>query len=162
MTHQENDHQQSTSLKKLHKFQENTEVDHNDSTVWTFLEISQLNRLLCDISCLECGSSLSVSLGTHLGLAREMTLKCNDCDYKQQQFTSRLGKAERQKDGFEVNSCGILFTHEIGLGYASLNKLGAVYGMLNMCEKTFQKKDMAVCNTIDPAVVAVIETVVIL
>ena len=65
-------------------------------------------------------------------------------DYKQQQFTSPwLGKAERQNDGFEVNSCGILITHEIGLGYASLNKLCAVYGMPNTCEKTFQKKDKA-------------------
>ena len=90
-----------------------------------------------------------------------MTLKCSDCDYKQQQLTSpRLGKAERQNDGFEANSRGILFTHEIGLGYASLNKLCAVYGMLNMCEKTFQKKDKAVCNTIDAAAVAAIETVV--
>ena len=160
-SHQENDHRQSTSSKKLHKFQENTEVDHTDSTVWTFLEIGQLNRLLCDIACPECGSSLSVSLGTHLGLAREMTLKGSDCDYKQQQFTSpRLGKAERQNDGFEVNSHGILFTHEIGLGYASLNKLCAVYGMPNMCEFFLQKKDKAVCNTIDAAAVATLETVV--
>ena len=40
-----------------------------------------------------------------------------------------------------MNSRGILFTHEIALGYASLNKLCAVYGMPNMCEKNFQKKD---------------------
>ena len=59
-----------------------------------------------------------------------------------------------------MNSRGILFTHEIGLGYASLNKLCAVYGMPNMCETTFQKKDKAVCNTIDAAAVATIETVV--
>ena len=32
--------------------------------------------------------------------------------------------------------------------------------MPNMCEKTFQKKDKAVCNTIDAAAVATIETVV--
>jgi len=62
-------------------------------------------------------------------------------DYKQQQFTSPLlGKAERQNDGFEVNSRGILFTHEIGLGHASLKKLCAVYGMPNMCEKNFPEK----------------------
>ena len=84
-SHQENDHRQSTLSKKLHKVWENTEADHIDSTVWTFLEIGQLNRLLCDITCPECGSSLSVSLGTNLGLAQEMTLKCSDCDYKQQQ-----------------------------------------------------------------------------
>ena len=86
-SHQENDHRQSTLSKKLYKFWENTEDDHTDSTVWMFLEIGQLNRLLCDIACPECGSSLSVSLETHLGLAREMTLKCSDweCDYKQQQ-----------------------------------------------------------------------------
>ena len=59
-----------------------------------------------------------------------------------------------------MNSRGILFTHEIALGYASLNKLCAVYGMPNMCETTFQKKDKAVCNTIDAAAVATIETVV--
>ena len=82
---QENDHRQSTLSKKLHKFQENAEADHTDSTVWMFLEIGQLNRLLCDIACPECGSSLSVSLGTHLGLARKMSLKCSDCECKQQQ-----------------------------------------------------------------------------
>ena len=59
-----------------------------------------------------------------------------------------------------MNSRGILFTHEIGLGYASLNKLCAVYGMPNMCEKTVQKKDKAVCNTIDAAAVATTETAV--
>ena len=84
---------------------------------------------------------MSVSLGTYLGLAREMTLKCSDCDYKQQQLTSpRFGKAEKQNDGFEVNSCGILFMHGIGLGYASLNKLCAMYGMTNMCEKKNSEK----------------------
>ena len=59
-----------------------------------------------------------------------------------------------------MNSHRILFTHETGLGYASLNKLCAVYGMPNMCETFFQKKDKAVCNTIDAAAVATIETVV--
>ena len=143
---QENDHRQSTSSKKLHKFWENTQVEHTDSTVWTFLEIGQLNRLLRDIACPECGSSLSVSLGTHLGLAREMTLKCSDCDYKQQQFTSpRLGKAERQNDGFEVNSRGILFTHEIGLGYASLNKLCAVKLVCPICVKNLSRKRTRQC-----------------
>ena len=147
MTHQENDHQQSTSLKKLHKFQENTEVDHTDSTVWTFLEICQLNRLLYDIACLECGSSLSVSLGTHLGLPREMTLKCSDCDYKQQQFTSpRLGKAERQNDGFEVKSCRIVFTHEIGLGYASRTNF-VLCMVCSICVKKLSRKRTRQCVT---------------
>ena len=116
----------------------------------------------CDIACPECGSSLSVSLGTHLGFVREKTLKCSDCDYKQQQFTSPwLGKAERQNDGFEVNSRGILFTHEIALGYASLNKLCAVYHCMvcPICvKKIVQKKDKAVCNTTDAAAVATTET----
>ena len=69
---QENDLRQSTSSKKLHKFQDNTEVDHTDSTVWTFLEIGQLNRLLCDIACPECGSS-SVSY-THLTLPTKVNV----------------------------------------------------------------------------------------
>ena len=39
-----------------------------------------------------------------------------------------------------MNSRGILFTHEIALGYASLNKLCAVYGMPNMCEFFSRKR----------------------
>ena len=76
-----------SSASKLHKFHQHAAVDYNDvdssDREWCFVEVGQLNQLLTDVQCSMCQSNtLSVSLGSSMGLPHALTLTCSECTPK--------------------------------------------------------------------------------
>ena len=145
----------SSSASKLHKFRQHAAVDYNDvdssDREWCFIEVGQLNQLLTDVQCSMCQSNtLSVSLGSSMGLSRALTLTCSECATNKSLYSSpRIQRRDGEANvGFEVNRLAVLYTHEIGGGYSALRKLATVFGMPNMNESTYHGLNKQVSSVI--------------
>ena len=112
---------------------------------WVFVECDQLSDLLRDVSCPSCEEgSLVITTSASMGFA------CTACEYSRKTFLStRVNKQnDRQNVAFEANKQMVLYTHEIGMGYTSLQTLCAVFGMPVMNKKTYQRLDKQITDCI--------------
>jgi len=76
---------ESASASKLRKFRDHAGAQDNvcndSGRSWVLMEVGQLNQLLSAALCSECGQqTLSVVLDGKMGMAREMSLVCPDCE----------------------------------------------------------------------------------
>ena len=140
----------SASASKLSRFRNGGDgqnaQDHNAAGQhsWVFVECGQLSDLLADVSCPSCEEgSLVITTSASMGFAQELSISCTTCEYSRKTFSSaRVNKQnDRQNVAFEANKQMVLYTHEIGIGYTSLQKLCAVFGMPVMNKKTYHRLD---------------------
>ena len=100
----------------------------------------QLTRLLVDALCQYCqqtGPHVSVAAGQQAGFACKLVLKCDTCDYTNEEMSSpRTGFSDKDNVAFEINPRMVLFSHEVGGSYAVLQKFSAVMGLHAMHLKT--------------------------
>ena len=157
---------ESASASKLRKFRDHAGVQDNvcndSGRSWVLMEVGQLNQLLSAALCSTCGQqTLSVVLDGKMGMAREMSLVCPDCDVVKKNFTSpRIGDSDAKNVAFEVNRLAVMFTHEVGGCYSALRKLCTVFGMPCLNEKIYYKVDKNVCSSIEATGEAVLDTTV--
>ncbi|KAK7096021.1 hypothetical protein V1264_005368 [Littorina saxatilis] len=146
----------SASAKKLRRFsgaddlqnaQVPADVPAEPKRTWCIVECGQLNSLLSDVKCPECEAGhLTIRVGESMGLSQELALCCDSCQYRRSEFSSpRESNRNHMKNvPFDVNKQIVLYSHEIGSGYSSVEKLCTVFGMPVMNKSSYQRIDKKV------------------
>ncbi|XP_070176989.1 uncharacterized protein [Littorina saxatilis] len=81
-----------------------------------------------------------------MGLSQELVLCCDSCQYSRTEYSSprENNLNHRQNVPFEVNTEIVLYSHEIGKGYSSVDKLCTVFGMPAMNKSSYHRIDKRV------------------
>ncbi len=119
---------------------------------WLIGHVSQLNKLVSELVCPNCvHEGLEVTLDPqNKGFCTALMLVCKNCPKGKDQFTKsvytspRIQESERGDVAFEINTRMVLLAHELGLGYAALEKISKVLGVPVMHLKTYQRHDRKV------------------
>ena len=139
---------------KLMKQETSEEVKHqpiDNNNSWMITNSGQITNLISELKCPLClTDGLDVTLtGQHKGSSSEMLLLCPICNWSNSTFSSptiaESGTHESNR-AFEVNRRFALFTQEIGLGHASLQKFSNTFGIPVMHQKTYRKHDSQVSS----------------
>lgn len=141
----------SRTRKKLKLIPKNTPKPKTEPE-WTIAHIGQLSKLVGNVLCPNCfQSTMIITISPyHQGLASELQLQCKNCTYLEKILSSpRIDNVEihERNRPFEINSRITLLTHELGMSYASLEKMANVLGLPLMHKKTFQSHDKRVSAT---------------
>ncbi|XP_013411449.1 tubulin beta chain-like isoform X2 [Lingula anatina] len=141
----------STSSSNFDSCVNNTANTNSQSNICrSIIDIAQLNDLLSDLLCPQCSTdTLSVNIsGQSYGFSNPLQIKCHTCQFKKEVFSSnRIGGSTSHNVGFEINDLMVLFVHELGAGYAALEKFSQCLGVSNMHLKTYQKTNKIVSQS---------------
>ncbi|XP_076456280.1 uncharacterized protein LOC143290587 [Babylonia areolata] len=139
----------SASRRKIQTMKAAERVGEGEEQQWALVHMYQLNRLLCDLCCPECGETgLSVQIqdGQNAGFASLLSLRCDGCrEYEKEEMPSpRIQDSQHKNVAFVVNPKMVVFSHEVGGSHAVLKTFAAMMGMPAMHLKTFQAHDKKV------------------
>lgn len=97
---------------KLDSLKEQVNIESSGKCEYVFVDVSQLNNLLCKVKCAECnGTSLTFDFGNERkGFVHKLILKCEDCknlgleNVKSETYTSkRITRVESTRPFFDIN-----------------------------------------------------------
>lgn len=135
------------------------EICGEDSTPatqqWLLMHLTRINELIGDLLCPNClgvgNCCLKVTIDeNHFGFCNQVILACSQCPSNGNEFTksvfssTRLGESNRGDVAFDINTRMVLLSHELGLGYTALKKMGKVLGIPPFRLKTYQAHDRTV------------------
>ena len=151
----DNEMVESASRRKIESHNEDKvkAPDHEPaSQQWLLGHISQLNKLIDGLVCPDCGQEgLEISIDpNNKGYCTALLLVCTLCpkgkdQFRKTVFTSpRIQDSEKGDVAFEINTRMVFLAHQMGLGYAALEKFSKVLGIPGMHLKTYQRHDRKV------------------
>ena len=121
---------QSASQRKLSLGKEECDSGGAErvSQQWLIIHVARLNELFSELICPKCaGTGLHITIDSeNQGFCCSLLLKCTLCkndNFLKSVYTSTRVHDEIRSDvAFDVNVRMVLLAHELGLGYAALQK----------------------------------------
>ncbi|KAK0058094.1 tubulin beta chain-like isoform X1 [Biomphalaria pfeifferi] len=144
--------QRGASRSKLDRLSINTDVPsaidldlQETEQLWTIANTNQLTDLMSDALCPNCfQSSLTIRVikDENMGFASKLKLCCSSCGYTKSKFSSPIiHKSNCSSVAFEINTKMVLYSHEIGKGFTSLQTFSSVLGISGISQRAFKDHD---------------------
>ncbi|XP_055882678.1 uncharacterized protein LOC129925822 [Biomphalaria glabrata] len=102
-----------------------------------------MSDALCP-NCFQSSLTIRVIKDENMGFASKLKLCCrsSSCGYTKSKFSSpRIQKSNCSNVAFEINTKMVLYSHEIGKGFTSLQTFSSVLGISGISQRAFKDHD---------------------